>query len=290
MKAPFRAACLQLTSGREPAANIAAVQGLAREAKNAGAQLIMTPEVTDMLEPRRARAFEKALPEPDHQGLTALRALAEELDVWLLAGSLVVSVGPERLANRSFLIGPDGRVAASYDKIHMFDVAVADGQTYRESRAYRPGGRAVLADLPWGRLGMTICYDLRFPQLYRHLAQAGADFLSIPSAFTRVTGEAHWHVLLRARAIETGCYVFAPAQCGEHAEGRQTYGHSLIVAPWGEVLADGGDEPGVVLAEIDPAAVAKARAMVPSLVNDRDFSLWSTEDEGLLVVETEAGS
>ena len=277
MTAPFRAACLQLTSGREPAANIAAVRDLAREARDAGAQLIMTPEVTDMLEPRRAQAFEKALPEPEHRGLMALRALAEELDVWLLAGSLVVSVGPERLANRSFLIGPDGRVAASYDKIHMFDVAVADGQTYRESRAYRPGERAVLADLPWGRLGMTICYDLRFPQLYRHLAQAGADFLSIPSAFTRVTGEAHWHVLLRARAIETGCYVFAPAQCGEHAEGRQTYGHSLIVAPWGEVLADGGNEPGVVLAEIDPAAVAKARAMVPSLVNDRDFTAAASE-------------
>ena len=277
MTATFLAACLQLTSGREPAANIAAVQGLAREARDAGAQLIMTPEVTDMLEPRRAWAFEKALPEPDHQGLTALRALAQELDVWLLAGSLVVSVGPERLANRSFLIGPDGRVAASYDKIHMFDVAVADGQTYRESRAYRPGERAVLADLPWGRLGMTICYDLRFPQLYRRLAQAGAGFLSVPSAFTRVTGEAHWHVLLRARAIETGCYVFAPAQCGEHAEGRQTYGHSLIVAPWGEVLADGGNEPGVVLAEIDPAVVAKARAMVPSLVNDREFALSATE-------------
>ncbi|MDJ0610192.1 MAG: carbon-nitrogen hydrolase family protein [Kiloniellales bacterium] len=290
MTAPFRAACLQLTSGREPAANISAVQGLAREAKDAGAQLIMTPEVTDMLEPRRVLAFEKALPEPDHQGLTALRALAQKLDVWLLAGSLVVSVGPERLANRSFLIGPDGRVAASYDKIHMFDVAVADGQTYRESRAYRPGGQAVLAELPWGRLGMTICYDLRFPQLYRHLAQAGADFLSIPSAFTRVTGEAHWHVLLRARAIETGCYVFAPAQCGEHAEGRQTYGHSLIVDPWGEVLADGGDEPGVVVAEIDPAAVAKARAMVPSLSNDRDFTFCSTEGEAPVAVEAEAGS
>ncbi len=277
MTAPFRAACLQLTSGRQPEANIAAVQDLARAAKDADAQLIMTPEVTDMLEPRRALAFEKALPEPDHRGLKDLQALAEELDVWLLAGSLVVSVGPERLANRSFLIDPDGRVAASYDKIHMFDVAVADGQTYRESRAYRPGDRAVLADLPWGRLGMTICYDLRFPQLYRRLAQAGADFLSIPSAFTRVTGQAHWHVLLRARAIETGCYVFAPAQCGEHAEGRQTYGHSLIVAPWGEVLADGGDEPGVVVAEIDPAAVAKARAMVPSLVNDRDFDAPASE-------------
>jgi len=183
-----------------------------------------------------------------------------------------VRVAEDKAANRSILLDPAGRIAARYDKIHMFDVNVPDGQSYRESRAFRPGDVAVLADLPWGRLGLTVCYDLRFPYLYRALAQAGASFLSVPSAFTKLTGEAHWHVLLRARAIETGCFVFAPAQCGTHAEGRQTYGHSLIVAPWGEVLADGGEAPGVVLAEIDPARVDTARSMVPALRHDRRFT------------------
>jgi predicted amidohydrolase len=203
--------------------------------------------------------------------LAALRDLAGELGVWLLAGSLVVRLAADRLANRSYLIGPGGDISARYDKIHMFDVEIPDGQSYRESRAYRPGGRAVTADLPWGRLGLTVCYDLRFPQLFRALAKGGADFISVPSAFTKFTGRAHWHVLLRARAIETGCFVFAPAQCGTHAEGRKTYGHSLIVAPWGEVLAEGGEEPGLITAEIDPAEIGKARAMVPSLTHDRPF-------------------
>jgi predicted amidohydrolase len=268
----FTAACVQMTSGREPAGNIAAASALIREARAAGADLIMTPEITNMLEPKREAMLAKAAPEAEDTALAAFRALAEELQVWLLIGSLAIRVAADKAANRSFLIGPDGSIAARYDKIHMFDVNVADGQSYRESRAFQAGGQAVIADLPWGRLGMTVCYDVRFAYLYRVLAQAGAAFLSVPAAFTKVTGEAHWHVLLRARAIETGCYVFAPAQCGTHAEGRQTFGHSLIVAPWGDVLADGGEAPGVILAEIDPARVESARAMVPALRHDRAFT------------------
>ncbi len=277
MNGRFTAACVQLTSGPEPAANLAAAEALIRDAHGAGADLVMTPETTDMMEPRRKLTFEKALPEAEHRGLAAFRALAGELGIWLLAGSFVVRLeetgpGAARLANRSYLLDPRGEVAARYDQIHMFDVEIPDGQSYRESRAYQAGGAAVIARLPWGRLGLTVCYDLRFPRLYRTLAQGGADFLTVPSAFTRYTGRAHWHVLLRARAIETGCFVFAPAQCGEHAGDRQTYGHALIVAPWGEVLADGGEAPGFVTAEIDPAAVGKARAMVPALSHDRPFT------------------
>jgi len=271
MTGRFTVACVQMTSGREPDANLAAAETLIRRAREAGAELIMTPETTDMIEPRGRLTFEKARPEAEHSGLAAFRDLAAELGVWLLAGSFVVRLAADRLANRSFLIAPGGDVAARYDKIHMFDVEIPDGQSYRESRAYRPGDQAITADLPWGRLGLTVCYDLRFAQLYRALAKGGADFVSVPAAFTRFTGRAHWHVLLRARAIETGCFVFAPAQCGTHAEGRETYGHSLIVAPWGEVLAEGGEAPGVITAEVDPAEVAKARAMVPSLGHDRPF-------------------
>jgi predicted amidohydrolase len=261
-----------MTSGREPAANVEAAGAFIREAAAAGAALIMTPETTNMMEPRRRLMFEKARPEVEDPAVAAFAALAAELQVWLLIGSLVVKIAEDKAANRSILFDPAGETAARYDKIHMFDVEIPDGQSYRESKAYRPGGRVVTADLPWGRLGMTVCYDLRFPALYRNLAQAGASFLTVPSAFTRFTGAAHWHVLLQARAIETGCFVFAPAQCGTHAGERETYGHSLIVAPWGEVLADGGAEVGVVMAEIDPAEVAKARQMIPALTHDREFA------------------
>ncbi|MDX1576481.1 MAG: carbon-nitrogen hydrolase family protein [Kiloniellales bacterium] len=267
----FTAACVQLASDVEPEANVAAAAEAIRRARDAGADFVLTPETTDMLEMRRRDAFAKAKGEGEHPGLAKLRDLAAELGCWLLIGSLVIRLSDERLANRSFLIDPAGCIAARYDKIHMFDVEVPDGQSYRESRAYRPGGVAVLADLPWGRLGMTVCYDLRFPQLYRALAQAGAEFLTVPSAFTRLTGRAHWHVLLRARAIETGAFVLAPAQCGETSQGRQTYGHSLIVAPWGEVLAEAGEDPTAILAEIDPARVAEARRMIPALGHDRPF-------------------
>ncbi len=267
----FTAACVQLASDIEPEVNLRAAAEAIRRARDAGADFVVTPETTDMMEMKRRDAFAKAKGEAEHPGLAQLRDLAGELGCWLLIGSLVIRLSDERLANRSFLIDPAGQVAARYDKIHMFDVEVPDGQSYRESKAYQPGAAAVHADLPWGRLGLTVCYDLRFPQLYRALAQAGAEVLTVPSAFTRLTGRAHWHVLLRARAIETGCFVLAPAQCGETSQGRQTYGHSLIVAPWGEVLAEAGEDPGVILAEIDPARVAEARRMIPALGHDRIF-------------------
>lgn len=260
---------MQLTSTGEPAENIAAASTLIRQAKADGADLVMTPEMTNLMEPRRRAMLERVQPEEEDAAVAAFAALAADLGIWLLAGSLALKLQGDKAANRSILFAPSGRIAARYDKIHMFDVDIPDGQSYRESKAYRAGDSAVVADLPWGRLGMTVCYDLRFPYLYRALAHAGAGFLSVPAAFTRFTGHAHWHVLLRARAIETGCFVFAPAQCGEHAEGRQTYGHSLIVAPWGEILADGGEAPGIAMAEIDPGRIEKARAMVPSLTHDR---------------------
>ncbi len=272
MSKTFTAACVQMTSGPEPAANIAAATTLIREARTKGADFVATPETTNMMEPRRRVMLDKARPEPEDPAVAAFGALAGDLGLWLLIGSLVVRVAEGRVANRSFLFDPDGRIAARYDKIHMFDVDIPDGQSYRESKAFRPGEQAVVAELPWGRLGLTICYDLRFAGLYRVLAQSGAAFLSVPSAFTRLTGQAHWHTLLRARAVETGCFVFAPAQCGTHAQGRQTFGHALIVAPWGEILADGGEAPGIVLAEIDPAKVLEARSMIPALGHDRPFA------------------
>jgi deaminated glutathione amidase len=274
MSGRFKAACIQLSSAREVEPNIAAASDLIRSARAEGAELIMTPEVSDMMEPKRAQRLAKARDESSHPMLAAFRDLARETGAWLLLGSAVVrpGAGEDRLANRSFLITPDGAVAARYDKIHMFDVELAGGESYRESNAFRPGEAAVLAALPWGVLGMTVCYDLRFPHLYRALAQAGADFLAIPSAFTVPTGRAHWHVLMRARAIENGAFVFAPAQWGEHAEGRKTYGHSLIVAPWGEILAESQDGTGYIIAEIDTGAIAEARRAVPSLSHDRAYA------------------
>jgi predicted amidohydrolase len=272
--APFIAACVQTTSAREPALNIPAVSDLIRRARDRGAEFILLPEVVNMLEPKRDLVLAKARTEAEDPALAAFRDLARETGAWLLAGSLVMKCETEagRVVNRSFLLAPDGIVAARYDKIHMFDVDLGEGERYHESRTYRPGDRAVVAELPWGRLGLTVCYDMRFPQLYRALAKKGADFFSVPAAFTRPTGRAHWHVLLRARAIENGAFVLAPAQCGEHADERKTYGHSLIVDPWGEVLADGGEEIGVVTARVDPAKVAEARAKVPAISSDREFS------------------
>jgi predicted amidohydrolase len=269
MTTKFIAACVQITAQREFDPNIEATSALVRRARDAGADLIMTPEITGMFEPKRDLHLAKAKDEAGNPALAAFRELARETGAWLLVGSLAIKLEAARLANRSFLLAPDGAIAARYDKIHMFDVDLANGESYRESALYRPGDGAILAALPWGTLGMTVCYDLRFPSLYRALAQAGADFLSIPAAFTVPTGKAHWHVLQRARAIENGCFVFAPAQCGEHAEGRKTYGHSLIVDPWGEVLADAGEAIGFITAEIDPAKVAEARRMVPALRHDR---------------------
>src|SRR6185312_16729077 len=246
MSGKFTVGCVQITAGREFAPNIAATSTLVRRARDRGAELILTTEITGMFEPKRELHLAKATSEADNPALAAFRELAAETGAWLVIGSLAIRLAPDRLTNRSYLIAPDGGVAARYDKIHMFDVDLDGGETYRESRSYRPGDRAVLADLPWGRLGMTICYDLRFPDLYRALALGGASFLSVPSAFTVPTGRAHWHTLLRARAIENFCFVFAPAQSGEHAAGRKTFGHSLIVAPWGEILAEAEDGPGFV--------------------------------------------
>jgi predicted amidohydrolase len=279
MSLSFTAACIQFTAGPDPEPNLREVSDLIRRARDSGADLIMTPEASNFIESGRRRR-EKARRELDDPLLAGLRALARETGAWLLIGSLVIDPTGEpgatadepRLANRSYLIDPTGGIAARYDKIHMFDVDLAGGESYRESNAYRPGERTVLAETPWGRLGMTVCYDLRFPHLFRALAQAGADFLAVPSVFTVPTGTAHWHVLLRARAIENGCFVFAPAQWGEHTAGRQSYGHSLIVDPWGEVLADAGEGVGVISARIDVAAVTKARSMVPSLKHDRPFT------------------
>jgi deaminated glutathione amidase len=280
MTGPVTAACIQFTSARDYEPNIRTVCDLIRRARDAGADFVLTPENTGLTEPIGKLRREKARDEANHPVLAALRDVAQETGVWLLIGSLAIDLsgepgtaaGEHRLANRSYLVNPERAIVARYDKIHMFDVDLAGGESYRESNAFRPGGQAVLAETPWGVLGMTVCYDLRFPHLYRALAQAGADFLAIPSAFTVPTGKAHWHVLLRARAIENGCFVLAPAQWGEHAEGRRTYGHSLIVDPWGEVLADAREGVGIVSARIDPAQVAKARRMVPSLQHDRPFT------------------
>lgn len=279
MAAPFKVACVQVNSSRDMAANLAAAAEWGRKARAAGAELICYPENVAIMEPDSQALFDGARTEGEHPGFATFRHLARELGAWILGGTLALrrhadgrSDGDDRLVNRSLLFAPDGAVAARYDKIHMFDVEVGDGQTYRESAKIRPGEAAVIADLPWGGLGMTVCYDVRFPYLYRALARAGALFLSVPAAFTRVTGQAHWHVLLRARAIENGCYVFAPAQCGTHAEGRQTFGHTLIVDPWGVVLADGGEEPGFVMASVDPAEVLAARSRIPALTHDRHFT------------------
>jgi predicted amidohydrolase len=230
--------------------------------------------VTTIMELDKAKLFLAAQPEEGNAALAHFRALAKELGIWLHVGSMSVVVGPEKLANRAFLIAPTGAVAARYDKIHMFDVDLPNGEKYRESRTFVPGSKAVLAELPWGKLGITICYDLRFPHLYRTLAKAGATMLAIPAAFTVPTGEAHWHALMRARAIETECFVMTAAQAGTHENGRKTYGHSLVVAPWGEVIAEAKESvPSVVLAELDLGAVAAARSKVPSLDHDRAFEL-----------------
>jgi len=276
----MRAGLVQLTVSDDPAANLAETVALVRAAAAAGAGFVLTPECTNLLSSNRAHQQTILHPEATDPTLQALRAEAQAARVWLLIGSLALKTGePDgRFANRSLLVAPDGAIAARYDKIHMFDVNVSDTEIYRESAAYRPGGAAVLAETPFARIGMTVCYDVRFPQLYRRLAQAGAQILTVPAAFNHITGAAHWETLLRARAIETGCFVLAPAQTGFHPEplsggkGRRTHGHSLAVAPWGEVIADAGTESGVTFAEIDLGAVAEARRRIPSLSHDREIA------------------
>lgn len=266
--ASFRAACIQMTSGVDMDANVEAASSLIRQAATAGADFIATPEVTHLMVLKTRELFSKIYSQADDPGLKAFQALAAELDKWLLIGSLAIRLSDTKLANRSFLIGPDGHIKSSYDKAHMFDVDLPSGESYRESATYQAGNKLALAQTPWGTVGQTICYDLRFPYLFRALAQQGADFITVPSAFTQQTGEAHWHILLRARAIETGCFIIAPAQTGTHECGRKTYGHSLIISPWGEVLADGKSGTGIIVADIDSEAVNAARAQIPSLLGD----------------------
>ena len=270
----FRAALIQMCSGRDVSKNLAETARLVREAAGRGAQYVQTPEITTLMELDRKRLFGAIGVEEGNPAVSFFSDLAKEFGIWLHVGSMAVLLNNEKIANRSFLFGPGGDVCARFDKIHMFDVELPGGETYRESRNYEAGNAALLAPLPWGTLGLTICYDLRFPHLYRALAKGGGDFIAIPSAFTRKTGEAHWHVLLRARAIENGCFVLAAAQAGKHESGRETYGHSLIVSPWGDILAEGdGTQPGVVIADIDPSAVTEARQRIPSLQHDRPYEI-----------------
>lgn len=278
----FKAAVIQMRTGVEIAPNVADAFEMVREAHAAGADFIATPENTGSISIAKADIQGQEARQDFHPAVAAFASLADELNTWLLIGSIGIDVEmpegePAKYANRSFLFGPDGAIKATYDKIHMFDVDVSETESWRESETFEAGKKAVGANLPWGGLGMTICYDMRFAHLYRTLAKAGADFFTVPSAFTVPTGQAHWHVLLRARAIECGAYVLAPAQGGTHENGRQTYGHSLIVGPWGEIIAEAGTDPEIIYGTIDTSEVAKARARLPSLTHDRPFDLDAPE-------------
>ncbi|WP_298840729.1 carbon-nitrogen hydrolase family protein [uncultured Roseobacter sp.] len=273
----MQTALLQLNVTDMPAENLVETRRLLAQAATDGAQFVLTPEVTNCLSTSRQHQHGVLQHQEEDITLEALRADAARFGIWLLIGSLALKThdADGRFANRSFLISPTGEIVAWYDKIHMFDVQVTPEETWRESEGYRPGARAVTAQTAFGMLGLTICYDLRFPALHRALATAGAQILTVPAAFSPVTGAAHWHTLLRARAIETGCFVIAPAQTGEHRSAahktRRTYGHSLVVTPWGEVQMDAGTDPGVYMTDIDMGLVAQARGKVPSLENARPF-------------------
>jgi predicted amidohydrolase len=267
----FRAACIQLRASDDVAENIRETVRLVRDAAAQGASFIATPENTTLMAPDGAAKLAHSYDEARDPALPVFSALAKELNIWLLIGSLAIKISDSKTANRSFLFAPDGTIAARYSKLHLFDVTLASGEFYRESDTVEGGGEAVLVQTPMGAIGLSVCYDVRFPHLYRQLAQKGAFLFTVPSAFTVPTGEAHWHVLLRARAIENGAFVIAPAQGGHHANGRKTYGHSLIVSPWGEILAEAGTDPGIILAEIDPSLSVQARARIPSLLHDRVY-------------------
>lgn len=273
----MRAALVQLNTGNEMSSAIDAAEAFVRQAAEGGAHFISTPETTHLMEMNRRVVLEKTFFQDSDPGLKRFCFLAAELGVWLHIGSLIIKVADNRLANRSFMISPEGRILASYDKVHLFDVELGGGESYRESALYDAGGRAIVAKTPNGAFGLSVCYDLRFPYLYRALAQAGANVLLVPAAFTRPTGEAHWHTLLRARAIENGCYVIAAAQTGHHATGRDTFGHSVCIDPWGTVLADAGTAPGVTLVDLDLAKCAEARQKIPSLGHGRDVPVTTVE-------------
>ena len=278
-------ACVQNCAGPDIDANLDIAGRLTRQAAQQGAELVCLPEYFSALDLIDDLLLGQPFPEASHPTLSFYQKLAKELGVGVLLGSLAVSTGGERFNNRSYLLGRDGEILARYDKIHLFDVKLAGGEDYLESGTVEPGHQAVVAESEWGSIGLTICYDLRFAQLYRALAKAGAIMLTIPAAFTKTTGQAHWHSLIRARAIETGCFVFAPCQYGEHGKGRACYGHSLIVDPWGKVLADGGEDEGIVLAKVDLDEVARVRGMVPSLQHDRDFVLSTVAKPGAAAAE-----
>jgi predicted amidohydrolase len=275
----MKTALIQLNASDSPEDNLPVTQGLIDEAAAGGAGFVLTPEVTNCLSASRTRQKEVLHHQEDDPTLAGLREQAARLGIWVLIGSIAVKThdADGRFANRSFLIDANGAIMAWYDKIHMFDVKVSETEQYRESAGYRPGDRAVTAETPFGTVGLSVCYDLRFPKLYRRLAQAGAEILTVPSAFAVPTGEAHWETLLRARAIETGCYVLAPAQTGRHSatrgKERRTYGHSLAVGPWGDVLADAGTEPGVVFVDVTRDEVTQARARIPAVNSEVDI-IW----------------
>ncbi len=269
----FTAGCVQLRSGKSVTENADVAEGLIRSAARDGATYVQTPEMSNVLVRSRRDLMERISTAEDDPFLTMARSLARDLEIHLHLGSLAVAAGQDKVANRAFLIGPDGHVMVSYDKIHMFDVDLPNGESWRESATYEPGTRTVVADLPYARMGLAICYDIRFPAVFRDQSRAGADVLTAPAAFTRQTGLVHWHVLQRARAIENGAYVISAAQGGVHEDGRETYGHSVVVDPWGAVVAElDHDAPGFVLADVDPAKAAEARQRIPAIANERAFT------------------
>jgi predicted amidohydrolase len=273
----FKAACVQFTAAPDVETCLETSLRLTREAAAASARLVCLPEYFSGISTEGSRLVPTAFREEAHPALPAFRDVTRELGIWALLGSLAVERPDGRIANRTYVVDPSGRIAARYDKIHLFDVDLGAGKDYRESDVIAPGSTAVVAETPWGGLGLSVCYDLRFPHLYRELSQAGAAMLAVPAAFTRVTGTAHWHVLVRARAIENGAYVLAPCQNGTLAGRGECFGHSLIVDPWGAVLADGGEDEGFIIAEIDPAAVVDARRRIPALTHDRPFGMQGQE-------------
>ncbi len=273
----FDVACIQLRTGNDVAENIKTVTGFIREAAAKGADYIITPETSHLMEMNSKRLFASTAHESEETAIQGFADLAAELGIWLHIGSLAIKLSDTKVANRAYVFNPDGRIVATYDKLHMFDVDLSGGESYRESKNYQPGDKAVTVDMPWGRVGLTICYDLRFPQLYRTMAQNGAGYLTVPAAFTKNTGRDHWHILLQARAIENGCFVFAPSQGGTHENGRETYGHSLIISPWGDILAEADEDPGIIMAKIDPALIVEARTRIAALQHDRQFDLVHEE-------------
>jgi predicted amidohydrolase len=275
----FRAGLVQMRSGVDPVRNLADASDLIRQAAAAGAQYVLTPEVSNIFEADKARLHAVVQDEAADLSVAGYARLAQACGIWLQAGSFALKAGDGRMVNRSLLYSPEGEIVARYDKIHLFDVDMPSGERIRESDSFAPGDEAVVSDLPWGKLGLTICYDMRFPKLYAALAGAGASFLAVPAAFTVPTGRAHWHVLLRARAIETGSFVFAAAQGGHHECGRDTYGHSLAVNPWGEILVEADDTPQVVMVDVDETQVMRDRGRIPALRNARPFNLKMASGE-----------